>query len=440
VAKLLFLLLLVVSGAAAQAQGSVSIPNQGAVLHFIHGNWFDGTHFEPADFYAEGGYLTQHPDERRAYQTVDLQGGFIVPPYGDAHEHNFDNVDITPRVTAAYLRDGIFYAQGMTDVAGGANTVKAAGMVDTPQTVEVTYAHGGLTGVNGHPKEVYESLANGFYYPQTDAQRKLVIEGSKQEGQAYWQIATLADLNAKWPAILAAKPDLIKVYLLTSEHFKPATASDPQLAKGIDPALVAPIVKLAHACGLKVAAHIDTAYDFHVAVVAGVDEMGHLPGYGLGATEDPSVYRLAEADIALAARQHVAVQPTAELAAEGQPPAELLARRRALQIDNLRRLKAAGIRILVGSDRYGSDSRKEADYLDSLGLWTNLEMLRMWAVETPETIFPGRRIGALKPGYEASFLVLKANPLVDWSATHQIADRWKQGEHLDRPSANAAAN
>ena len=72
----------------------------------------------------------------------------------------------------------------------------AAGLVDTPQTPDVTYAHGGLTGVNGHPKEVYESLANGFYYPQTDAQRALVIGGHKAEGRAYWELANVAELHA----------------------------------------------------------------------------------------------------------------------------------------------------------------------------------------------------------------------------------------------------
>ncbi len=93
----------------------------------------------------------------------------MVPPYGDAHEHNFDGLAQTKSVARQHLLDGIFYAQGMTDTTDGAAAVIAAGLVDTPQTPDVTYAHGGLTGVNGHPKEVYESLANGFYYPQTDA-------------------------------------------------------------------------------------------------------------------------------------------------------------------------------------------------------------------------------------------------------------------------------
>jgi hypothetical protein len=407
-----------------------NVPAQTGIVHFVNGRWFNGSGFATDDFYAENGVLTHRPTIKDGVVTVDLHGGYVVPPFGDAHEHNFDSVANTPRVTTDYLRDGIFYAQGMTDVASGAAQVVAKQMVNTPATVDVTYAHGGLTGVNGHPKEVYESMANGFYYPQTPEQRALVIGSHKQDGEAYWEIGSIADLEAKWPKILAGKPDLIKIYLGGSEHFKSATAEDPQLGKGLDPELVAPIVILAHAAVLKVAAHIDTAADFHVALVGGVDEMGHMPGYGLTAKEDPSPFRLSDADIALCAKRHVKVQPTASLAFyDGVPPADLAARK-ASQIDNLRRLKAAGVELLVGTDNYGKDSLKEANYLQALGVFNNLEVLRMWAVATPKDVFPRRKIGELKSGYEASFLVLESDPLKDWSATHAIRDRWKQGQHI----------
>jgi hypothetical protein len=86
---------------------------------------------------------------------------------------------------------------------------------------------------------------------------------------------------------------------------------------------------------------------------------------------------------------------------------------------------------IVGSDHYGEDSLHEADYLHSLGIWSNIELLRMWSVETPQVIFPHRAIGGLKPGYEASFLILAASPLKDWSATHLIVDLCKQGVRIE---------
>ncbi len=241
---------------------------------------------------------------------------------------------------------------------------------------------------------------------------------------------TPADLDTAWPKILAAKPDLIKIYLSDSEHWNPRSAIDPQLGRGLNPALVPLITVKAHAAGLKVAAHVDTATDFHIAVIGGVDELGHLPGYGIYAKEVTTKYRLSDEDIRLCAKRHVAVQATASLAVNERVPMDDLRVRERSQIDNLSRLKKAGVTILIGSDNYGSDSVHEADYLRSLGLWTNLEMLRMWSVTTPRIIFPKRRIGLLREGSEASFLVLSGNPLQEWSQTHHIVDRWKQGEHL----------
>lgn len=181
----------------------------GPVQHFVNGKWFDGSRFVAAEWYVEDGRLTHRPRVRKGAVEVDLHGGWVVPPYGDAHEHMFDGTRGTAELTTMYLRDGIFYAQGMTNTPEGAAAVRAAGLVNTLATVDVTYAQGGLTGVNGHPKEVYESLANGFYYPQNEAQMRLVIEGQKSEGHAVWQITTEADVARDWPKILAGKPDLI---------------------------------------------------------------------------------------------------------------------------------------------------------------------------------------------------------------------------------------
>ena len=414
-------------------------PSKAPVYRFVNGYWFNGSRFVKSQFYAEDGLLTQHPHERVSYEVVDLHGGYVVPPYGDAHEHNFDSVQGTPAVTEKYLRDGIFYAQGMTDSILGSRAVVAAGLVNTPSTVDVTYAHGSLTAPQGHPKEVYESLANGFYYPSTPEQRDLVINGNKREGEAYWQIDSPAELDAKWPKILATKPDLIKIILADSEHFTPDSHVHPELGKGLDPALVPLITAKAHDAGLKVAAHVDTATDVHVAVTGGVDELGHMPGYGLTAKDNPATVRISDEDIKLMVKHRVIVQATAGIYTdEKTPPADVKARQ-AAQKDNLRRIKAAHLFVVVGSDRYGSDSLHEADYLQALGLWSNLEMLRMWSVVTPKDVFPNRKVGVLEEGYVANFLVLKANPLKNWSAVHQIADRWKDGQRIvlaEKPSTS----
>ncbi len=381
------------------------------------------------EFYSVDGVLT-HRRPRHIDETVDLHGLFVVPPYGDAHEHNFDSVPRTPAVSQQYLKDGIFYAQGMTESIPGSQAVVKAGLVNTPATVDVTYAHAGLTGVNGHPKDTYEGILFGIYNPRTQAEREKIIASHARAGETYWEIDKPADLDAKWPSILATRPDLIKIFLHESEHFTPEMHINPPLGGGLDPALVPLIVQRAHAAHLKVAAHVDTAIDYHNAIVSHVDELAHVPGYCLGPHESAGPYRLTDADIALTATRRITVIPTASFCDNDYSTPDARAATRSVLLDNLARLKAAGVNIIIGSDNYGRDSLHEARYLHSLGLWSNLELLRMWCEATPHDIFPKRRIGKLQPDYEATFLVLARNPLDDWSATEEISERWKQGRRI----------
>ena len=71
-----------------------------------------------------------------------------------------------------------------------------------------------------------------------------------------------------------------------------------------------------------------------------------------------------------------------------------------------------------------------AFYLHQLGVFSNLELLKMWCENTPEDIFPKRKIGRLREGYEASFIVLLTNPVENFDAVNAIKLRFKQGHLL----------
>src|ERR1043166_2091893 len=62
---------------------------------FRNGRWFNGETFKGTIFYSLNGRLTTKRPPR-IDEVVDLGGGFVVPPFGDAHCHHFDasyNVD-----------------------------------------------------------------------------------------------------------------------------------------------------------------------------------------------------------------------------------------------------------------------------------------------------------------------------------------------------------
>jgi hypothetical protein len=108
-------------------------------------------------------------------------------------------------------------------------------------------------------------------------------------------------------------------------------------------------------------------------------------------------------------------------------PASLLPLIRAVQSASLRMLTESGVTLAIGSDNVSDSSLLEAEHLYSLGVVDRLALLKLWAEDTPRAIFPQRRIGFLREGYEASFLALEGNPLDDWRTVRRIKLRFKQG-------------
>jgi imidazolonepropionase-like amidohydrolase len=241
------------------------------------------------------------------------------------------------------------------------------------------------------------------------------------------QVDTRPDVDRRWPYFLGGRPapDFVKVFLFRSENYA-RLRSDPNAEgnRGIDPALVPYIVSLAHQAGLQVSAHVFTAADFRAAIDAGVDQIAHLPG---GRSNDPSPFLLTDADAANAAAHHVTVVTTVTQHGDSAVTARLMKEQYA---HNIGVLRAHDVPLLVGSDVIGETAATEVAALERAGVFSNLELLRMWSVTTPQAIFPKRRIGALEDGYEASFLVLRGDPLVDFKNTRLIVRRVKQGVPL----------
>jgi imidazolonepropionase-like amidohydrolase len=145
-------------------------------------------------------------------------------------------------------------------------------------------------------------------------------------------------------------------------------------------------------------------------------------------------YKISKADAELAARRGTVVVTTFATAIariEKATAGEAFLKWRELLIWNLRILKEAGVALAVGSDRYSDTAVAEAMALDSLDVFSKLDLLRMWCDTSARTIFPTRKIGALREGYEASFLALNGNPIEDFNSVRNIERRFKQGEFIN---------
>jgi len=53
----------------------------------INGKWFNGKSFEARTVYSVNGQFTSKKPAR-VDRTLDLAGTYIVPPFGEAHNHN----------------------------------------------------------------------------------------------------------------------------------------------------------------------------------------------------------------------------------------------------------------------------------------------------------------------------------------------------------------
>ncbi len=415
------ILIILLSTLLANAQ----VPTTAANYEFANGNCFDGMKFVARTFYSVGGVLTGKKPSR-VDRVFDLSGKYVVPPFGEAHNHNLDwSSDAQfARIRKMYLEAGVFYVKNPNSLLR--SKLPTAARINLPTSVDAVLSNGGLTGSGGHPIEIV-TPQRGF-------------KPEDGEGGFYYVIDNAADLDRKWPIIKAGKPDFIKTYLLYSEEY--AKRKDDKAYdgwKGLDPAILPEIVRRAHRDGLRVSTHVETAADFHSATMAGVDEINHMPGFrpdrnDIANYTNLSRYEISEADARLAGRKQIVVVTTMGETIEQTFNEKLIERDRLAVretlVKNLQILRKHNVSIAIGSDSFRQTSVPEALSLARLQAFDNLTLLKMWCEATVATIFPKRRIGHLKEGYEASFLVLTGNPLADFTNVKTIELRVKQGELL----------
>ena len=393
-------------------------------IHFVNGQWFNGKEFIAGDFYSVNGFLTKNAPSS-VDTVVDLKQQFIIPPFGEAHNHSPETDQDLDVFIERYLADGIFYIKNPNSIPFATNKIKSK--INHPRSVDVIYANGGLTANGGHPTVLYNYMLGTTY--------KKALPGwttKSFEGEAYYLINSKEELEKKWPFILSQKPGFIKFYLIFSEEYE--QRKDDTLfngKKGIDPKLAKLITKKAHAAGLKVSAHAETPSDLKVALAAGVDEINHLPGYQVRWKDGyyPPYYKISSATARKIGKRRIHVDPTYSLAETEIPVGDtsLSFQRSKIQKQNLLLLKKYHVPVTVGCDSYNLTAQTEIEYLRKLNVYSNLELLKMWCEVTPSAIFPNRKIAKLQEGYEASFLILMKNPLEDFENAYNISLRVKQG-------------
>lgn len=388
-----------------------------ASTKFSGGYWYQDGQFVAQTWYEVDGKLTQHPPTK-VDKTLDLNGGYVVPPFAEAHNHNLQNPWLVQNFHPRYLRDGVLYGLMMCGDHSTYQATKQA-LAALPMSIDMVGAC--ISSSDGHPLRMALQPEPGQAAPKP----------AEVYDRSYIVVDKVEDIAGKWPLYKDNQARWVKLVLVHSEQA--ARRGDAQFfgVNGLTPAVVKPLVEFLHQQGVRVTAHVESAADFAVAVDAGVDLIAHLPGYQWWQGYAPELYRLSDESIAMAAKKQLAVVATAGVTPmfyQKQP--EKLPAVKALQRDNLARLKQAKVKVLIGSDRFDATVLDEIDYLRSMGLYSDAELLSMFVSDTPRLLFPTRQIGAFAEGFEANLLVLRANPLQDWRALRQIQLKMWQGKLL----------
>ncbi len=385
------------------------------------GRAWTGQGFEPRDLAVRGDRIIDGSALGPNATRVDVTGRWLIPAYANAHAHITNATMETSRV---YTDAGVFYVWNPNTIVQDAQD-KA--FFARPDTFDVRVAQGGITEPGGHPERLYvEFLSQSVYAGRP---RAWFI------GNAFHYGSTPAEIDAALDVLSAQGADFVKAYLLNSERYA-ELKNDPTAygRRGLNPENFAYLVQAAHARGLPVAVHMETAHDLEVAARAGADFAAHLPGYGGDEPEALDSKRITPELAALVARSGMRVIPTYGIIVgsaydeEGEITGEAT-EQIALQRENLRLLREAGVPILIGTDGRGPIF-SEAEHLVEIGVFSPAEATRI-VLETGPMLFPDRRIGCLDVGCEADFLVLDADPTVDIAALRRIDSRVMQGRPLE---------
>jgi hypothetical protein len=148
--------------------GLTEIKAQSSALQnvaLVNGQWFNGKSFEARTVYSVNGRFTAKKPAR-VDRTLDLVGTWVVPPFGEAHNHNLGTgiQERDKKAIEKYLADGVFYVKIQGNLPLN-DEMKRRLSINQPDSIDVALAQGSLTAAGGHPIALVERLLSQGYFP-----------------------------------------------------------------------------------------------------------------------------------------------------------------------------------------------------------------------------------------------------------------------------------
>ena len=394
---------------------SISAQTAKKNYEFRNGQWYNGTAFVAGTWYSNNGLLSKKAPSR-IDSVIDFEGRWVVPPMGDAHCSSISENPSAANTLSQYMGEGVFYLQILGNTQEGRTAT--APLMNKSNTPDAVFANGVITCTLGTPFLEYEGPANKIRNPSQWSEHYAELKTSRKLlGNGYWFIDNKEALVANWDKLKAQNPGVISIYLLDVEQ------NGGKEGKGLSAEVAKLVVKKAHKSGLRVFAQVETASDLALGLKLGVDGFSNLPGHNWDGTGDTKKFEISDADLKLLVKKKTPLV----LLISHAPAAANRAVVQEFHRKTLRRLLDANVNVVMGSDDSQRTLRMELNYWFGLGDLDDARTLKVLVENTPRAIFPGRKIGRIEDGYEASFLVISDNPLTNVLKTRVIAFKVKNG-------------
>ena len=412
---------------AALLGGAFAQDDSNQPLVFENVQVFDGEALLPATtVVVEGGIITTvGPDAAipEGAEVIDGSGRTLMPGLIDAHVHTFTPAMLQQAavfgVTTVFdmFTDEGFAAQMRAEQEAGPVTTRAA-MLSAGTLATAPDGHGTQFGID---------------------------------------IATLTapDQAEQWVADrVAAGADYIKVVVETGEEMG---FTQPTL----DEEIVTAVIEAAHAQGLLVVTHVQTAAAAAMVVAAGTDGLAHmfsdeLPDQALiDAMVANDVFVIPtfsvfqsvgvddQVDSSLAEDERLAPYLTpADLQSLSNPFHGFEQLSFAVASEGVAQLHAAGVRILAGTDApnpgtaFGASMHRELELLTQAGLSPSEALAAATSVNADTFGLTDR--GRVAEGLLADLVLVEGDPTLDITASRDIVAVYRQGAPIDRESYRGA--
>lgn len=394
--------------------------------------------------------------QRLPTQCLDGTGKTLLPGLIDSHTHVGLTSGLPPwdaRLPDRYRHLEMFLHAGVTTVLVAAGSDMMAALSDEVRRGEVLgptmfRASRMITAKQGHPVALYEASVP---WPLTS----ILI------GRDLAQVSTPDEVPAVVEAQRAMRPDFLKVV------YDDLPAGGPHL----DPQTLKKIIAEGARLGVRVVVHVGSPREAVEAAEAGASLLMHIPWEEVLSDED--VARIAATKVPMvttrriysalddALHERLVMHPT-EAAVAPAGAAESFAHRpknfapagfdsnfeavlptydRNLG-ENLKKLEAAGVALLIGTDAglpgvfQGASIHRELQAIVALGI-PAATALRAATSVPARFLDPSRRFGVVEPGAIADLLLVEGDPLEDIKATEATVAVWKGGRRLHPTSASA---